>query len=98
MDRFIIGEHVLIIDDCRDGGTATGQTGVYEGCFDLDTGAQLDGYPGNPRIRLQDGTEIWGYQCWWRPIRNAGPLQDEQEALEIHKDLLRAALELLEDR
>jgi hypothetical protein len=22
----------------------------------------------NPKITLDDGTVIWGYQCWWQPI------------------------------
>jgi len=97
MTRFVIGEHVLIIDDCRDGGIATGQTGIYEGYFDLDTGEQTEGWPGNPRIRLQDGSVIWGCECWWRPVRTAGPLPAEQAALEEHKADLRAVLELFVD-
>lgn len=22
----------------------------------------------NPRIRLEDGSVIWGYECWWKPL------------------------------
>lgn len=22
----------------------------------------------NPKITLDDGTIIWGYECWWKPI------------------------------
>jgi hypothetical protein len=96
-NRFIIGEHVLIIDDCRDGGIATGQIGIYEGYFDPETGTQVTDWPGNPRIRLQDGSVIWGYECWWTPVRVAGPLPDEQRALEAHKTIWRAAIALLDD-
>lgn len=88
MSRYEIGEHVLIIEDCRDGGIATGQTGIYEGFFNTTTG-QPDEFGGNPRIRLQDGSVIWGCECWWRPVRTAGPLPQEQAALEEHKAFLR---------
>lgn len=28
-------------------------------------------YPGhtNPRIELDDGSIIWGYECWWKPVK-----------------------------
>jgi hypothetical protein len=85
----IIGERVLIIEDCRDGHIATGQVGIYEGLFDPET--MTAALLGNPRIRLQDGSVIWGSQCWWRPVREAGPLPQEQAALEEHKTIIRAA-------
>lgn len=25
----------------------------------------------NPKITLDDGTVIWGYQCWWSPVEKA---------------------------
>lgn len=79
-----IGELVLIIEDCREGSIATGQIGVYEGMHTLsDDGME------NPRIRLQDGSVIWGIECWWAPVRTAGPLPQEQQALEEHKASLR---------
>ena len=103
------GARVLIIEDCRAGGTATGKTGVYEGDFPITvvvclaenefrewdyeaytsgTLKMADGTPvkdvvkmwergqpnpeypyafphENPRIRLDDGSMIWGCQCWW---------------------------------
>lgn len=90
MSKYEIGEHVLIIEDCRRDAQeiATGQTGIYEGHYDLETG-QPDAIFGNPRIRLQDGSVIWGIECWWTPVRKAGPLPQEQEALEEHKAFLR---------
>ena len=35
--------------------------------------AEVPGMPGylNPRITLDDGTVIWGYQCWWKPIEKS---------------------------
>lgn len=24
----------------------------------------------NPKIRLDDGREVWGYQCWWGPAED----------------------------
>ena len=99
---YIVGEHVMIIEDCRRNeqgqrlGIATGQTGTYEGCFDTVTG-QPSPF-GNPRIQLQDGSVIWGYQCWWRPVRTAGALPQEQEALEEHKGMLRKVLAVIIDQ
>ena len=85
------GTKVIIIEDCRKGGIATGQTGTYEGRF----GNTILGP--NPRIRLQDGSVIWGYECWWHPVDQAGPLPQMQAELEKHKAWLRdgfaAALE-----
>lgn len=54
-----IGDKVRITEDCRPGGTATGKTGTYEGMFPAP-----DGFD-NPRIRLEDGSVIWGAECWW---------------------------------
>lgn len=30
----------------------------------------------NPKITLDDGTVIWGYQCWWAPVT--------QQTTEVH--------------
>lgn len=32
----------------------------------------------NPRIRLEDGSHIWGYECWWGPAEGAPPLEAAQ--------------------
>jgi hypothetical protein len=93
-------ERVVIVQDCRPGGTATGKPGTYEGDFprsviafvgeecyeipheghetavlpdgtkmsDLKHGGEGDCYliMNNPRIRLDDGSVIWGIECWWK--------------------------------
>ena len=39
--------------------------GVYEGDHVPDEGWLHDiGVP-NPKIKLDDGRVVWGYQCWW---------------------------------
>ena len=86
MTDYAPGTKVVIIQDCRPGGIATGQTGTYEGKFEVD-----DVWP-NPRIRLQDGSVIWGYECWWNPVAMSGPLPQMQEELEAHKARLRDVL------
>lgn len=182
------GTRVLIIQDCRDGGTATGQIGTYEGYFPRSIVAVIDGhvveheyddwvngrvavdnrvfalndagesvlaegeivslidivphfdaivhslqeyeeanpepeFPGldasdekwdeyhaaltrwrrgfgtnywyermNPRIRLDDGSVIWGIECWWGPAENAPPLEKAQELVEIKKARYRSIL------
>lgn len=98
MSRYTIGERVLIVEDCRRDaqgirqGIATGQTGIYEGRFDAPSGCFE-----SPRIRLQDGSVIWGYQCWWNPVQTAGPLPQEQVKLEKTKEFLREVLADLEN-
>ena len=79
-----IGARVLIIEDCREGGIVTGQTGIYEGEFRVEGLS----FP-NPRIRLQDGSVVWGCECWWKPVSEAGALIHEQKALREHKLIYR---------
>jgi hypothetical protein len=128
------GDTVLVIEDCRPGAPATGQTGTYEGEFPRsvmvvyrgknhefdydrwisgavkfsDGTAAIDGIPEwkdgesrpaedcwfvelNPRIRLADGSAIWGDECWWGDAATApATLSEAQTELEQHKILLRA--------
>lgn len=70
---------VRIIEDCREGKNATGQYGMYLGDFPVDILGD------NPFIRLDDGTGIWGYQCWWRDADQCADLEQEQTLLEEHK-------------
>lgn len=85
------GTRVRIIQDCRDGSTATGQYGVYEGDFPIDIEGDDEPFM-NPRIRLDDGSEIWGIECWWDEAKDAPPLDKAQSALEKHKEYLCAML------
>lgn len=32
----------------------------------------------NPRIRLPDGSCVWGAECWWGPAEGAPPLEEAQ--------------------
>ena len=129
------GMRVLIVQDCRDGSPATGQTGIYEGDFPRGALVKIDGelceydyakwvewletapkpkpplwdqgepepegdswFPtDNPRIRLEDGSVIWGDECWWRPAEDAPPLAEAQEDLEKHKTVLRYAFRALSE-
>ncbi len=86
-----IGQKVIVIEDCRPGAIATGQTGTYKGEFDTTTGQDRNAEPwlGNPVIQLQDGSIIWGCECWWTPVESAGPLPEMQADLEEHKVFLR---------
>jgi len=95
------GDAVVIVEDCRVSHIATGQTGTFEGYYDLETGADRNAEPwnGNPRIRLQDGSVIWGIECWWRLVEDAGPLPQMQEELAEHKEMIiKAAGLFLEKR
>ena len=51
--------------------------GVYEGQFPVEgLAAVIEAFTGekadpddilNPRIKLDDGVVVWGYQAWWAP-------------------------------
>jgi len=140
-----IGCKVLISQDCRDGGKATGMTGVYEGDFpvsvtfgrrltkdgpiewrgEFDYNSFIDGsmkaedetplnkifalwemgkecplpdfamITNNPRIKLDDGDVIWGYECWWGEADKVDSLEDAQAQTEEIKELFRTAFEAL---
>lgn len=146
-----IGARVLISEDCREGGKATGMYGTYEGDFPLTVvfGYQpnkesktdwklgeysyedyksgfikmQDGTPANefykewvrgqecprpffampmdnPRIRLDDGSIIWGCQCWWGEVIDGLTLQEAQKCTEEVKEGIRSlvsAISKIED-
>lgn len=51
----------------------------------------------NPRIRLPDGSVIWGDECWWGEAKNAPPLEEAQADLEDHKTVLRGMAQAMAD-
>lgn len=34
----------------------------------IDAPCEALGGRGNPKITLDDGSVLWGYQCWWEPV------------------------------
>lgn len=40
--------------------------GTYEGRHDPE-GSKGTIFTQNPRIRLDNGEVVWGYECWWGP-------------------------------
>jgi len=48
----------------------------------------------NPRIRLDDGSVIWGDECWWKPVE-AEPqdLDKAREEIEMFTSLYKAMVE-----
>ena len=86
------GTKVIIIQDCRAGGAATGMVGIYEGEMPLeisnpDDSSSVDTID-NPRILLADGSHIWGIECWWKPIDDE-PLFESQQNLRIFQMFCR---------
>lgn len=52
----------------------------------------------NPRIKLPDGSTIWGDECWWGDAKNAPPTLEEAQAdLEDHKTILRGMAQAMAD-
>jgi hypothetical protein len=90
--RFHPGMKVRIVSDCRmvlKSHNVSGATATYEGQFDPLTGKRYrksraqhedNVWTFNPRLRLEDGRVIWGYQCYWLPLSEAleceAPLDD----------------------
>ncbi len=85
-------DRVRIIEDCRPGGPATGQFATYLGKFDYET--HEPDPTGNPRFLLDDGTEIWGCECWWSSEVGEGTtaLAAAQADLQVKKRELLAAI------
>lgn len=55
----------------------------------------------NPRIRLEDGSTIWGYECWWKPMdarvsaeEMEQVLADGEKGIELHCNLIRKLIQM----
>lgn len=85
-----VGTKVVIIDDCRPGHSATGKNGVYEGEFlvSIKDANGLVEFP-NPRFRLEDGSVIYGIECWWKPANDGFSLEESQRLLKQAQDWCR---------
>ena len=57
-----VGDKVIAILDAKDGKVRSFGEGVYDG--DMLVSEQLPGIK-NPRITLDAGGHVWGYECWW---------------------------------
>lgn len=60
-----IGQWVEITEDCREEPVSRGKIGMIEA---LET---VEDFPPDiqiPRIRLSDGSIIYGFECWWKPL------------------------------
>lgn len=82
MSSMIPGVRVRILKDCRDNvPSADGQIGTFEGYFVYDDVTSTEPLStierftkgGNPRIRLEDGSCIWGIECWWDEVEDKAP-------------------------
>jgi len=63
------GDRVFAISHADDQEVHLFGRGVYEGDFETEVvllGTIMEGHR-NPRIKLDDGRTVWGYQCWWGP-------------------------------
>ncbi|HEY8109025.1 MAG TPA: hypothetical protein VIF43_03385 [Patescibacteria group bacterium] len=75
--------------------------GTYEGDFVMPAESQEDGVGDpNPRIRLEDGREVWGIECWWgteedilEPLRGAG-YEVVEVSLEEHRASTTGCMDL----
>lgn len=76
------GDLVLIIQDCRPNRTATEMIAVYEGIYAYKTNRRFKNsragslkvmleHGASPRLRLKDGSFIWGMECWWTTVKEA---------------------------
>lgn len=54
---------------------------------------------GNPRIKLEDGKTVWGYECWWRPAESFDdlPKPDGYQLITVDIDVARAQAQAAEE-
>ena len=61
-----IGQRVIITEDCRAGKNAKGKKGKIIDHVEVDvSGFQTT----SPKIELDDGDIIHGFECWWLPYK-----------------------------
>lgn len=46
----------------------------------------------NPRIKLDNGKMIWGYECWWSPLEDVNMETVDKKVVEIDIDAERRKL------
>ncbi len=63
-----VGDRVGAIRDAKGDTANVYGFGVYEGehPMTIASGSEALVIP-NPRIKLDNGKTIWGFQCWWGP-------------------------------
>lgn len=88
---------VLIIEDCRgdDVPSATGQVGTLDGNESVEWSSEETLQ--TPRIRLPDGSFIYGCECWWELYDPERELKDAQAEIEQEKAFFRAAVLAFEE-
>jgi hypothetical protein len=74
------GDRVFVVLDCRDQPTATEQYATYQGRCWIHNGRRYRGprehlFEVNPLLTLDDGSKLWGYQCWWVPLDHVKELE-----------------------
>src|SRR2546428_4958255 len=87
------GPSCLILLAAREGEPdRSGSPALFAGFFDFETGEPRRAQSGIPRLRVGD-ERLWGFECWWRvDTERAGLTDNDREALETSKRLLRGLL------
>lgn len=70
MSKIPVGTRVAALKYSNDMLSAPGLIGygVYDGDFVIPAEcAMLTSSPNSPRITLDDGSIVWGFECWWGP-------------------------------
>ena len=107
-----VGAKVVILSDVRENGDAAGKVGVYKGMHPIpaawfrgsEATPDKDDAFLNPLIELEDGSTIWGIECWWRALTlneeengfSAEDLKKEADKLNDFMENLSAAVERAE--
>lgn len=55
--------------------------GVYEGRFDPPDSEGV--FKQNPRILLDNGEVVWGFECWWGPETMFEEYRDGREVVTV---------------
>ena len=55
------------------------------------------GVNNNPRILLEDGSVIWGAECWWGTADDAPPLEEAQAQTEELKEAIVGVMKIVSE-
>lgn len=89
---------VLIALDCRANPTATGEIAVYEGIYAYKTNRRfrnsragtaktMVAHAALPRLRLQDGSYLWGNECWWTTVKDLRRVYTQRGNVDLLREL-----------
>lgn len=60
--------------------------GIYDGDHIPDDGWMKDAMIPNPKIKLDNGSTVYGYECWWGSEEKVKKLIGDRKVIFVHKE------------